>query len=420
MQNDSNSTEFVVAFGGNHVSQTDSATLTLFISSVEPGPVPITIETLRGFKFSGFATNNDTLSVDIPNTFQVTSITERDKGIRITAENQSQIMVYGLNYETFTSDGFLALPCYHLPQNEYEYYALSYSDRVTRGHILIVSCEDNTFFEIDSNIIQLNKMHTYLWESRCVSGTRIVSNRPLAVYIGNRCTNVPIGHGFCDHLTEQVPPTALWGRRFLSSSIPNRRGELYHLIAAKSSTTITVNCSTFEEVVTYSIPLAGSWREFITPAMSYCSITSDKPLLVMQFALGNEFDGLAGDPFMMMITAIEQYSNKYVFNVPPQYSMNYLALYVTPKDFQPEHIFLDDVNLENATWTGVYCSDRVICGYIAHVNVSSGVHQLYHSGISSHIGASAFGFNFRNSYGYPVGIQPDPPESKFVFVYYEF
>ena len=240
VQNDGNSSVSVVAFGGNHVALTDSATLRLFISSIEPGPVPITIETLRRFIFTGFATNNDTLSIDIPNTFQVTSITERDKGIRITAENQSQIMVYGLNYERFTSDGILALPCYHLPQNEYEYYAISYSDRVNRGHILIVSCEDNTFFEIDSNIIQLNKMHTYLLESKCASGTRIVSNRPLAVFIGNRCINVPIGHGFCDHLTEQVPPTALWGKQFLSASIPSRRGELYRFIAAKSSTTVTV------------------------------------------------------------------------------------------------------------------------------------------------------------------------------------
>ena len=98
---ESYSSEFFVAFGRNDANGRDSPTLTLFISSIEPDPVLVTVETLRGFSFSGFATNNETLSVEIPNTFQVFSSDERDKGIRVTADGQSNIVVYGLNYEMF-------------------------------------------------------------------------------------------------------------------------------------------------------------------------------------------------------------------------------------------------------------------------------------------------------------------------------
>ena len=87
----------------------------LYISSIEPGPVLVTVETLMGFNFSGYATNNETLTVEIPSTFVVASTTERNKGIRVAAENQNSLVVHGLNYINGTADGFLALPCYHLP-----------------------------------------------------------------------------------------------------------------------------------------------------------------------------------------------------------------------------------------------------------------------------------------------------------------
>ena len=118
------SSQFLVAFGRNHVSRVNSVTLRLFISSVESDPVSVTVETLTGFSFTGIATNNGTLTVEIPNTFQVFSSSERNKGISVTAEGQSNIVVYGLNYENGTSDAYLALPCDRLPVEQYEYYGL--------------------------------------------------------------------------------------------------------------------------------------------------------------------------------------------------------------------------------------------------------------------------------------------------------
>ena len=154
--------EFFVAFGKNNLG--NPPTLRLFITSTEPDPVPITIETLRGFNFTGIATPNETTTVEIPNSFQVVSSSERDKGIRVSAGDK-RIVVYGLNYDQFNSDAFLALPCDRLPVEQYEYYAISYSDgdahRLT--HILIMSCEDNTVVQIGSAVVNLNRMQTYFF-----------------------------------------------------------------------------------------------------------------------------------------------------------------------------------------------------------------------------------------------------------------
>ena len=80
---ESASSEFFVAFVKNDIG--GSPTLRLFISSIEPDPVLITIifENLGGFAFTGIATQNQTATVEIPNTFQVLSSSERDKGIRV-------------------------------------------------------------------------------------------------------------------------------------------------------------------------------------------------------------------------------------------------------------------------------------------------------------------------------------------------
>ena len=362
----------------------------------------VTVETLLGFSFSGYAMNNETLTVEIPSTFVVASTTERNKGIRVTAENQNSLVVHGLNYINGTADGFLALPCYHLPVEPYEYYGAGIHDTSRLSYFVIVSCEDNTHLHIGENSTELNRMETYFWESDTFVGTRVVSNKPLAVFVGNPCTFVPTDRGFCDHLIEQVPPTALWGKRFMSASFASREsGDIYSILASQASTSVEVLCNTFDDTYLFNLNESGSWEEFLTPAMSYCSITASKPILVMQFALGRSFDS-AGDPFMMMITPVELYSKYFVFNVPSDFLNLYVTIYSTTDGFRSNNIIFDGADLDNNIWNTVYCSNAEICGYITHVSISPGFHQLRHT---SNLGLSVYGFSRIHSFGYPGGFK---------------
>jgi len=408
---ESTANEFFVAFT---FTVDQPPTLQLFVTTPEPTPVDFSVTTLTGFSFNGTATRQSTTTVILPSTLQVRSNTERNKGIHIKAEGNKRIVVYGLNYRQFTSDAFVALPCERSTVDQYEYYALTYHGiSHVPSTILMVACEDNTTITTPSTTVTLNRQQTYLIrELRDLSGTRVVSTKPISFFSGHECTFIPAGVRACDILTEQVPPTNTWGSFFLGASFLGKSsGALYRVLTAHDSTTVIVNCTTMTQPTTYTLSTAGSWQEFQALANSSCSIESNNPVLVMEYAQGFDLDNI-GDPFMTMIPPVEQYSNNYVFNVLPEFSTNYITIYVAPEFFQPQRIFVDNSSLLTVSWTAVYCSTGTLCGYITRQNLTAGEHRLYHTDADARVGVSAYGFNRFNSYGYAGGLQLIPVRCK--------
>ena len=372
---------------------------------METFPVSFEVMTLLGFSHQGIVLPNSTVDVTIPNSYELSSINDTNKGVSITTL-EGQIGVHGLNFHTFSTDGFLALPCTALDVDTYEYYGLTYHDNVflNPGFLIIVGCEDSTVVKYGSNTAVLNKTETlYMQDTIDFSGTRITSNKPVSFFSGHTCTTVPAGVETCDHLIEQIPPTDVWGTHFLSASYFGRSsGELYRVLTANNCTTIIVNCSTFLQPQTFSLTSAGSWTEFMTNDSIFCSIESNNPLLVMEFSLGHEIDGV-GDPFMMMIPSVDQYTNDYVFHSPSEFS-NYITILVTPQYYQPEQILVDGVSQENANWTPVPCANGSVCGYCVYVTLEAGDHHVWHSHPCANLSVLMYGFDGFDSYGMPAGI----------------
>ena len=411
--------EFIVGFSKNGEPRNTVHSLLLFVTTPETNPVTFTV-TANGFNFTGTAFNNSSTEVSIPTTLEVTSDSERNKGIYVKAEGESKIVVYGLSYFVDSSDAFLALPCSNLAVKEYEYYAMTYPESRPRftSDVLIVGCEDNTLVTTPSNTITLNRLETYLIRSSDSTGMRITSTKPVSFFSNQQCTNIPTNNDLCDHLTEQLPPTSTWGTSFYAASLLGRSsGELFRIIAAKNSTTVRVNCTTFNQVQVYNISVAGNWQEFQIHPLSFCTIESSAPILVTQFALGYNHDHI-GDAFMMMIPPVEQYSNNYVLNALSRFSTNYITIYVSTEYYQPNRIFVDDTSQVSSSWTSVYCSNSRPCGYITRVNLTAGEHRLYHQDPHARIGVSAYGFSYANSYGYPGGLKLTSTQCKLLQLAY--
>ena len=418
MENAAN--EFIIGFSVNF-NVSFPLSLLLFVTTPETNPVTFTV-TANGFSFTGTAFNDSSTDVSIPSTFQVKSNSERNKGIYVKAERENKIVVYGLSYEMHTSDAFLALPCSNFAGEESEYYAMTYPDTRPEftSDVLIVGCEDNTLVTTPSNTITLNRLETYLIQSSDSTGMRVTSTKPVSFFSNQKCTDIPTNIRACDHLTEQIPPTSTWGTLFYAASLLGRNsGELFRIITAKNFTTVTVNCTTFSQAQVYNLSVAGNWQEFQIRPFSFCTIESTAPLLVTQFALGHDLDNV-GDPFMMMIPPVEQYSNNYVLNVPSDFSTNYITIYVATKHYQPNRIFVDDTSQVSSSWTSVYCSNSLLCGYITRVNLIAGEHRLYHQDPHARIGVSAYGFNYANSYGYPGGLKLTSIKCKFLKLAYYY
>ena len=313
--------------------------------------MPFTVSSSTGQIYSGTATNTGARSVTLSSSFAVEDNTVRNKGVRVRATDASkELTVYGINYQTHTADGFVALPCYDYQQENYTFYAVSThfnrSSSPLISQVLLVGCEESTELTITptqaiqippdlamgSNLpltvpsgtsytVTLNRLQTFLFYSTLdLTGSKVVSNKAIAFFSGHECADVPVAVAACDHLVEQLPPTLTWGRRFFVASLFLRTtGEEYKLITSTTTTTVVCYCypstgGSVSQTFMTTLNGAGSSYEFHITQNMFCSIQATSPVFLVQLAFGGSREPSGyGDPFMMMIPPVEQYSNNYTF-----------------------------------------------------------------------------------------------------------
>ena len=422
--------------------------MTLFITTAESVPVPFTVSSSRGQIYSGTATNSVAISVPLPSSFVVINDSIRDGGVWVYATDASkELTVHGINNNTRGStDGFVALPCHDYQKQKYTYYAVSTYFGRTRNSktnvesvVLLVGCEDNTeltisptqTIEIPSDLVRggnssvnissgesytitLDRLQTFLLTSTLdLTGSNVVSNKPIAFFSGHECADVPVRVAACDHLVEQLPPTLAWGRRFfIASSLGKTAGEQYKLITSTTNTTIVCYCymsggNVSQEFMT-TIHGEGRSYEFHIAQNMFCSIQASSPILLVQFAIGGSHEPSGyGDPFMMMIPPVEQYSNNYTF-VTQSGFQNAITVTVALEFFNSEDIVLNGTSLDGANWTEIYCSTQNVCGYSTRMSISVGRNFIHHHNPTARLGTFVYGFRRYMSYGYPAGMQLNP------------
>ena len=410
---ESSANEFFLGFSVNY-QPNFAESLQFFVSTPESSPVSFSVSA-TGYNFRGTATNHSTTVVTMPTSYEVRDSTQRNKGIYVKAEGEKKIVVYGISYQMYTTDAFLALPCSNLAVDTYDYYGVTYpiSNPTLMSNILLVGCEDQTRVTTSTTTFILNRLETYLIRVPDITGLKVTTTKPVSFFSNHECTYVPSNAYACDFLTEQIPPTNTWGRAFFAASLQGRSsGELFRVVASQDMTVVRIKCSALSQDLVYSLSSAGSWTEFQIAVNNFCSIESSAPILLVQFGLGNSLDGV-GDPFMMMIPPVEQYSNNYVMNVLSAFSTNYITIYVATQHYQSHRIFVDNNSLRNSAWSVVRCVNNSICGYITRLSLTAGEHSLYHQDPEARVGVSAYGFNSYNSYGYSGGLRLTPIQCEY-------
>ena len=261
------------------------------------------------------------------------SYTHRNKGIHVFSTGDYDISVLVVNYQSGSIGDYLAYPYRNWALDRYEYFAVSTGSAVANpplwSLVLLVGCEDATTITItpsqtitiyanaqisnspqitvvagSSHTILLNQMQTYLFgkPDSDMSGTKIVSNKPLTVVSGHECGNVPGSTPYCQHLTEQMLPTVTWGKEFLLAPYGGREvGQYYKVIASMNSTIFSRTCGS--STVTTSLTSSGSTYTFFTSSNMYCSVVSNNPITIHQLAPGGSLDGVGG-PIISTIPAM--------------------------------------------------------------------------------------------------------------------
>ena len=258
-----------------------------------------------------------------------------------------------------------------------------------------------------------------------MTGTRVTSDKPVAVFGGHTCANLPISKSYCDHIQEQMFPVQTWGREYLAAKFMPRgkypEDDWWRILAAADGTQVTISGST--AVVPAAKTLKAGEYFQINTSESFV-IKADKAISVGHYVLGQEevtlpldtsvynetfqtpkgcttstSQGNLGDPAISMAVPVAQFRDGYVFLTPDTYRYDFLTVLIkTAKQF-PE-ITLDGktipIHLTPITGTGL--------GY-ARFRITDGPHQI---NSNTPIGIEVHGYDCNVSYAYSGGLSLDP------------
>lgn len=364
--------------------------------------------------------------------------TERSEFKTVRVQSNADISVFGMTSVTGSCDGFLALPVDGLGT---EYFTVSYFPPAHKTQLGIAAVYNDTLVNvtlrldtrpgiyINSSGIYTNSNGTVYMNSRGhnviqlrlnageavqlqdnsdLTGTRIASDRPIAVFSGNDFTQVrgnamsPIN---ASHLVEQIPPVDDWGSTFYVAPLPeNANGYLLKVVASSSAGATTVvfaDTDTPGTTATTSIQLnnPGDFGSFSFSGRSFVTVTATSPVLLVQLGLSTD----ATSPTMAIVPPAERCRSEYGFSTGENNSTrHYVTLVVANRSAVVGNLRLDgeELNEEKITWTQFPNNSQMIG---ASIQIGAGVHavtQLDGVPFAAYVyGRSVYGC----AYSYPAG-----------------
>ena len=423
--------EYYLGFFENYIDNSGSISILLTTSDMQQ--VQYSIEAPGvGYYLNGTISAGNAAILYLPRIIEVSSYNDQDKGIYLTASS-NKITVIGQNLDSYASDSFLALPTTELADT-YVYYGVSVPRTSVHSYlydssILIVGTENNTVLKLTTtqsvNVavgnavtyitagreysFMINRLQTfYVGSLEDLSGTKLVTNKPVSVFSGHRCANVPWNVRYCSHLIEQLPPTALWGEVYYIVPLADKRSYSIKVLAAYNHTIVNMYCNNTIESFTLN---EGEFFNKTSQTNEYCAVYSNKEVLVAQFSHGGDEDNAYGDPMMTLVPATNQYLSAFEFSTIRGSLLSgynhYVNIIVMEQYYQPNMIYLiaGGANRSLATQQWVpFQVNNTIEAYATQVNIPEGVAQVFHTDSSAQMMTIVYGFTIHDGYGHIGGI----------------
>ena len=441
--------EFHFLFGPNLFTPGEEFDTRILVTTDESGPVNFWVawdkRTFPSTKFNAtYTVSRGELAIfNIPHVLSIDTNNPRtpDIGIQLQSQDGKKLTVVGVNEQQASTDAFLVFPKLETKSKTYEYFALSV-DRGPFSNVKsffgFVTTEPDTtititpvtrIFTLFVSFTGLDRGRNYTatvpaagtsvagTATRDLSGTRIVSDKPLSFFTGHECGLIPSDRTSCDHLVEQVPPTETWGFKFFLVPLSTRSGDGYRILASRGGTECNVTCTNASLSETITLANPGDFKQLIYTTR-YCSVECNRPVLIFQFSLGHSYDDVArSDPFAVMIPPVGQYSNDYNLVFFDSKEVDTRGVQVVfeawiniaiPAEYDPSGLRFDGSPwpLSGVRYVDVTCSDGVVCGRVAQYKSTydTGSHKLEHIDPNARFTATVYGWERENSYGYIGGM----------------
>jgi len=404
--NDLLGTDFVIVFEANFLPPQTS----LFFSGPQATVGVVSIPS-AGFSEPFVVTPGNVTKVVLPPGSEIASSDVIEQGAAVRVSSTEPITVYGFNRVLKGTDAFAALPTVALGQryrvaawtggingpSQFAIGAMPAFDGDTTTPTTVTITPAAAAGDRPAGVpysIVLNPFDAYqLQSSGDLTGSLIQADRPISVYGGNRCANIPTQEtGFCDHVVEQINPVSSWGTEVLTVPLATRvLGDTFRILADQNGTQVQLQGASPESIALN----AGDFVE--RNLVGNYRISANAPILVAQFSNGSQWDNSTSDPFMMLIPSASQFIKSYTFATPGTgFPTNFANVVALTTDVAAGVVQLDGTSVSTSVFTALPGT----AFSTAQIPISVGTHTL---SAPNPLGLYVYGYASFDSYGYPGG-----------------
>lgn len=313
--------EFVLSFLKNYRPHL-KADLQLFITAVEDNARVVIQTSHPRFGKVKSLRLGESVTVSIPSSCELNS--RRKHLCTVIVRATADVSVAALSHKTRTTDTALIYPTTELGRDYYVFtprrhsgkeFSLTNYNKPNKVTVYVQGTlrYKGTYYRKGSKFtVQLQPYETVFFESNSdLTGTRVVSLQPLAVFSGHTCTRIL--SRYCNHVFEQLLPVNKWGSKYIVPPFLMQSRSDYVYVTAFRRTSIRVTAGRKKYVV--NLP-ARKTKLFKTSQRYPLSLRANYGIQVIMFFTGakkvvkgrrKEYDG-----FMLSALSTDRYCSQYL------------------------------------------------------------------------------------------------------------
>ncbi|KAM4568117.1 IgGFc-binding protein [Fundulus diaphanus] len=395
--------EFALSFMENYAPNYDSPRFQLYITALQANTkVTVQVPPLK-FKEEKTLKAGERVAISLPTGVEMYNSERSDKTVRVDAS--AAVSVSSFSYKLYTADTSVIYPTtewgteYYIltpPRNSFrsnKEFAVTNGKEKNNVEVYLkapVTFQGRTFRGGDKLVIDLEPYESVQLQSNYdLSGSRVSSQHPVAVFSGHTCT---VHLSKCNHVYEQLLPVSSWGTRFILSALSFQEQFDYVFIQASQATRVTVNDGNQKNDFSLS---SGEEKMITFVKRTTLFIESDHGIQVLLL-----FNGVSGwfrlyDPFLMTVMPTDRFCSSYSLEALENFDNKAL---IVSKTSDIATLRLDNGNLpQDVQWNKVAGTDFSWAEMSYKQSSGSSAHTLSSSG--SRFGLYSIGVSNMNGYG---------------------
>lgn len=226
------------------------------------------------------------------------------------------------------------------------------------SQVMIRATEDNTAVTLTPRggspiavTLQSGETYKYAGGSFDLTGSFVNADKPVAVFGGHECAQVPVGLPYCDTLIEQMIPIDRLSTTYLltasqGADLAVSDSDLVRVIATQDGTEVTIN-----GVVVATLE-AGDFYEFSLAVNTGATVVASAPVMVAQYLKGG--NGANTDPAMSVVPGADTWLNSYRLSTPfgaQDFLIDYASIVMRTADLLS--LSLNGAAVNTGSFTGI-------------------------------------------------------------------